>query len=135
MKCILRVKKGLLVRVTAVWIGAINPFESRPSVSETLIQMDPSMDIATHPVLDCQQEGNGEVSLDERRSSFAECSTPDSSSSVIHIDNSNPSADWQLPPSYRKMCINSLSRNILLVNKSVYPLSISPSLINRILYI
>ena len=80
-----------------MWIGAVNPFESRPSVSETLIQMDPSMDIATHPVLDCQQEENGEVSLAERRSSFAECSTSDSSSSVIHIDNSNPSADWKLP--------------------------------------
>ena len=35
--------------------------------------------------------------LAERRSSFAECTTSDSSSSVIHIDNSNPSADWKLP--------------------------------------
>ena len=55
------------------------------------------MDIATHPVLECQQEGNGEVSLAERRYSFAECSTSDSSLLVIHIDNSNPSADWKLP--------------------------------------
>ena len=60
--------------------------------------MDPTMDVATHHILDCQQYGNNEVSLAERCSLFVECSTSDqSSSSIIHIDNTNPSADWQLP--------------------------------------
>ena len=59
--------------------------------------MDPSMDVTTHSTLDCQQDGSNEVSLAERRSSFAECSTSTLDSSIIHIDNSNPSADWQLP--------------------------------------
>ena len=59
--------------------------------------MDPTMDVATHNILDCQQDDNNEVSLAERHSSFTECSTSDQSSSIIHINNTNPSADWQLP--------------------------------------
>ena len=59
--------------------------------------MDPSMDIASHTLLDCQQNENGEVSLAERRSSFTECSSSDLSSSIIHIDNTIPSSEWQLP--------------------------------------
>ena len=55
------------------------------------------MDTISHTnQLDCQQEDNGEVSLAERRSSFThECSTSDSS--IIHIDNTNPSSNWELP--------------------------------------
>ena len=55
------------------------------------------MDVASHSILDFQQDDNGEVSLAERRSSSADCSSSDPSSSIIHIDNSNPSADWQIP--------------------------------------
>ena len=55
------------------------------------------MDVATHNISDYQQDDNNEVSLAERRSSFTKCSTSDQSSSIIHIDNSNPSADCQLP--------------------------------------
>ena len=55
------------------------------------------MDIAAHTLLDCQQDNNGEVSLSERRSYFAECSTSSDSSSIIHIENTNPSSEWELP--------------------------------------
>ena len=55
------------------------------------------MDIASHTLLDCQQNENGEVSLAERRSWFIECSSSDLSSSIIHIYNINPSSEWQLP--------------------------------------
>ena len=58
--------------------------------------MDPAMDAIPHTSLDCQQDDNVEVSLAERRSSFQnECST--SGSSIIHIQDTNPSQDWQLP--------------------------------------
>ena len=40
---------------------------------------------------------DGTVSLAERRSSFSQCSTIDLDSSIIHIDESNLSAEWKLP--------------------------------------
>ena len=55
------------------------------------------MDIASHTLLDCQQTDNDEVSLAERCSSFAEWSSSNPSSSIIHVDNTNPSSEWQLP--------------------------------------
>ena len=55
------------------------------------------MDVASHTLLDCQQEDNSTMSLAERRSSFAECSSSDNTSSIIHIENTNPSSEWQLP--------------------------------------
>ena len=56
-------------------------------------KMDPSMDTISHLSLDCQQEENAEVSLADRRSSFQnEC--PSSNSSIIHIQDTNPSQDW-----------------------------------------
>ena len=55
------------------------------------------MDIASHTLLDCQQDDNSTVSLVERRSSFAECSSSDNNSSIIHIENTNPASKWQLP--------------------------------------
>ena len=58
--------------------------------------MNPSMDIVSLTTLDCQSEYNTEVSLAERRSSFMNKSSS-SNSSIINIQDFNPSQDWQLP--------------------------------------
>ena len=46
--------------------------------------------------LDCESNNDTEVSLAERRSSFCNESST-SESSIIHIQDLNPSANWQLP--------------------------------------
>ena len=58
--------------------------------------MDPSMDVISHLTLDCQQEDTAEVSLAEHRSSYQHASF-ESNSSVMHIQDVNPSQDWKLP--------------------------------------
>ena len=55
------------------------------------------MDSVAHTRLDCQQAKDGTVSLAERRSSFSQCSSSDPDSSIIHIDEPNPSYEWKLP--------------------------------------
>ena len=54
------------------------------------------MDTVSLTTLDCQSENNIEVSLAERRSSFMNESSS-SNSSIINIQEFNPSQDWQLP--------------------------------------
>ena len=54
------------------------------------------MDAIPHITLDCQSRNNAEVSLAERRSSFMNESSS-SNSSIINIQDLNPSQDWQLP--------------------------------------
>ena len=54
------------------------------------------MDTVSLTILDCQSDNNTEVCLAERRSSFM--NEPSSSnSSIINIQDFNPSQDWQLP--------------------------------------
>ena len=55
------------------------------------------MDSVSHTRLDCQQAEDGTVSLAKRHSSFSNCSTSDPDSSIIHIDEFNPSHEWKLP--------------------------------------
>ena len=55
------------------------------------------MDSVAHTHLDCQQAEDGTVNLAERRSSFSNCSTSDPDSSIVHIDEFNPSHEWKLP--------------------------------------
>ena len=64
------------------------------------------MDNVAHTRLDCQQEEDGTVSLAECRSSFSHCSNSDPDSSIIHIDETNPSAEWKLPPLFPKEIYN-----------------------------
>ena len=54
------------------------------------------MDAIPHITLDCQSGNNAEVPLVERRSSFMNESSS-SNSSIINIQDLNPSQDWQLP--------------------------------------
>ena len=54
------------------------------------------MDAVSHTTLNCQSKNNAEVSLAERRSSFINESST-SNSSIINIQDFNPSKDWQLP--------------------------------------
>ena len=54
------------------------------------------MDIVSLATLDCELANDTEVSLAERRSSFCnETTTFDSS--IIHIQDLNPSENWQSP--------------------------------------
>ena len=55
------------------------------------------MDDVAHTRLDCQQTEDATVSLAERRSSFSNCSTSDPDTSIVHIDEFNPSHEWKLP--------------------------------------
>ena len=58
--------------------------------------MDPSMDTVSLATLDCQSGNNTEAFLAKIRSSFL--NEPSSSnSSIINIQDFNPSEDWQLP--------------------------------------
>ena len=60
------------------------------------------MDNVDHTRLDSQQAKYGTVSLAEHRSSFSHCSNSDPDSSIIHTDETNPSAEWKLPPLFPK---------------------------------
>ena len=71
----------------------VSPFVYKTYVRLNPSKMDPSMDTIPHISLDCQQEDNAEVSLPDRRSSFQNESSS-SNSSIIHIQDLNPSQDW-----------------------------------------
>ena len=54
------------------------------------------MDTVSVATLDCESANDIEVSLAERRSSFCN-ETSTSNYSIIHIQDLNPSENWQLP--------------------------------------
>lgn len=79
-------------------IGAVNiqVAENLEELKSPIDLMDPAMDQVELFVLDCQTQNDVEVSLADCRSYFIRTSTS-KDSSIIHMNDENPSTNWQLP--------------------------------------